>query len=283
VRVAAFPPNTQGITLLEELSLLRAFDIAALGHNSADYLHTISDAIRIAVADREAHVADPRHLRVTPAELLAPERIARLARTIDPRGGAPAAGPAAGADHPNTVYLIAVDGHGNVVSMIQSIYASFGSGLAVPGTGIILHNRAALFSLDESHPNALAPGKLPYHTLCPLLAFRAGRPWLAFGTPGGDGQTHTNLQVLHNILLFGMSPQEAIDAPRLRRAPTGELAIEDRVPPAVRAELERRGYRVLARSGWTAEFGGAQAVLLEDDGRLQVAADRRREAAAAVL
>ena len=162
--------------------------------------------------------------------------------------------------------------------MIQSLFASFGSGLVVPETGIVLHNRGSLFRFDESHPNVFGPGRRPYHTLSPAMVLYEGMPVLTFGTPGGDGQTHTLAQVMNNIFLFGMTPQRAIDAPRLRRLPDGSLAIEDRVPADVLDELIARGYAVLPRSGWTAEFGGAQAILIDrTTGRKRAGADRRRE------
>ncbi len=144
---------------------------------------------------------------------------------------------------------------------------------------MVLHNRGSLFTLDRAHPNVLAPRKRPYHTLCPAMVLRDGAPWLVFGTPGGDGQTHTLVQVLHNILHFGMTPQEAIDAPRIRRYSGGRLAVEDRIASNVRSALTTRGYTVLPRSGWTAEFGGAQAILIDREaGELLVGSDRRREA-----
>ena len=174
--------------------------------------------------------------------------------------------------------MIAVDQYGNVVSLIQSLFATFGSGLVVPDTGIVLQNRGSLFRFEEDHPNVFAPQRRPFHTLCPVIVLSNDLPWLALGTPGGDGQTHTIVQVLNNIQLFGMSPQEAIDAPRLRRLGDGSLAIEDRVPQEVRDAREARGYTVHARSGWTAEFGGAQAVLSDHiAGRRSAGADRRRE------
>lgn len=276
--VLALPPNTQGVTLLQELALSRRFDFRRLGHNSADYLHTLAEAIRLASAERAAQVADPAAMRTSVQELLDARRLETLAATIDPRGRARQPEDSPAPDHPNTVYLIAVDKDGNVVSMIQSLFHSLGSGLVVPGTGIVLHNRGSLFSLDPDHPNRLAPRKRPFHTLCPALALREGKPWLAWGTPGGLGQTHTLIQVLNNILLFGMSPQEAIDAPRLRWYASGTLAIEDRVPVAVRQALAARGYRVRPRHGWTAEFGGAQAILIDPaSGAKRAGADRRRE------
>ena len=279
-QVMAFPPNTQGVTLLEELALLQHIDpdLAALGHNSADYLHTLSEAIRLAFLDRNNEVADPQAMRVSVDELLDETRIRELAATIDPAGSAPVLWTEPTEDHPNTVYVIAVDQYGNVVSLIQSLFATFGSGLVVPDTGIVLQNRGSLFRFEEDHPNVFAPQRRPFHTLCPVIVLSNDLPWLALGTPGGDGQTHTIVQVLNNIQLFGMSPQEAIDAPRLRRLGDGSLAIEDRVPQEVRDALEARGYTVHARSGWTAEFGGAQAVLIDQiAGRRRAGADRRRE------
>ncbi len=280
LEVLAFPPNTQGVTLLEELALLQQVDtdLAGLGHNSADYLHTVSEVIRLAFVDRDSEIADPKVMRVSVDDLLDDARIREMASTIDPSGRAPVLRVEAAEDHPNTVYVIAVDQYGNVVSLIQSLFATFGSGLVVPDTGIVLQNRGSLFTFEEDHPNVFARRRRPFHTLCPVIVLSNDRPWLAVGTPGGDGQTHTITQVLNNIRLFGMSPQEAIDAPRLRRLRDGSLAIEDRVPQEVRDALEARGYTVHARSGWTAEFGGAQAVLIDQvAGRRRAGADRRRE------
>jgi len=280
LEVQAFPPNTQGVTLLQELAMLEALDIdlAMLGHNSADYLHTVAETIRLAFVDRDTEVADPAAMRVSVDHLLNPGRIRQLASTIDPAGSAPVVATEVGEDHPNTVYVIAVDQYGNVVSLIQSLFATFGSGLVVPDTGIVLHNRGSLFRFDEDHPNVFSPRRRPFHTLCPVIVLSNDLPWLALGTPGGDGQTHTIVQVLNNMQLFGMSPQEAIDAPRLRRRGNGSLAIEDRVPQEVRDALTARGYTVHTRTGWTAEFGGAQAVLIDQiAGRRRAGADRRRE------
>ena len=280
LEVQAFPPNTQGVTLLQELAMLQSLDVdlTTLGHNSADYLHTISEAIRMAFVDRDEEIADPSAMRVTVDDLLAETRINAMASVIAPSGPAPILEIETSEDHPNTVYVIAVDQYGNVVSLIQSLFATFGSGLVVPDTGIVLHNRGSLFRFDEDHPNVFAPRRRPFHTLCPVIILSNDLPWLAIGTPGGDGQTHTITLVLNNIALFEMTPQEAIDAPRLRRLNDGSLAIEDRVPEDVRNALERRGYTVHARSGWTAEFGGAQVVLIDQiAGRRRAGADRRRE------
>jgi gamma-glutamyltranspeptidase/glutathione hydrolase len=276
--VLALPPNTQGVALLSELTMLDRIDLKVMNHNSTAYLHTITEAIRIAVTDRDSSVADPDAMRVTVEELLDVARLGPLARGIDPNGFAPEPEAATDNDQPNTVYVSVVDKDGNVVSLIQSLFHAFGSGLVVPGTGVVLHNRGSLFRFDAQHPNVFAPGRRPYHTLSPAMVRSNRQPFLTFGTPGGDGQTHTLVQVLNNIMLFGMTPQEAIDAPRLRRLPNGDLAIEDRVPVEVLNALTARGYTVLPRAGWTAEFGGAQAILIDPvTGERRAGADRRRE------
>ena len=280
LEVMAFPPNTQGVTLIEELALLEPLgaDLAAMDHNGPDYLHTVSEAIRLAFVDRDSELADPKAMRVSVDELLDETRIRRLAATLDPSGRAPVLETVVDEDQPNAVSVIAVDQYGNVVSLTQSLFATFGSGLVVPGTGIVLQNQGSLFTFAAEHPNVFAPRKRPLHMLCPVIVLSNELPWLAVGTPGGDGQTRALVQVLNNIQLFGMNPQEAIDAPRLRRLPDGSLAIEDRMPQDVRAGLEARGYVIHTRGGGTAEFGGAQAVLIDQiAGRRLAGADRRLE------
>ena len=277
--VYAEPPNTQGVQLLMMLRMLSHIDVPALGHNTADYFHTLSETIRVASAERDANVADPRFMKVSVEELIDDKRLAAFAGLIDPQGESPPIESNPQDDnHPNTVVLMVVDKDGNAVSLIQSLFHSFGSGIVVPEVGVVLHNRGSLFRLDPEHPSALAPRKRPYHTLCPAMILKDGKPWMVYGTPGGDGQTHTLTQLLHNVLFFGMSPQEAIDAPRLRRYPRNRLSIEDRVLDSVATELEARGYTVRRKAGWTAEFGGAQMILVDPStGELRAGADRRRE------
>jgi gamma-glutamyltranspeptidase/glutathione hydrolase len=175
--------------------------------------------------------------------------------------------------------LLAVDGNGNAVSMIQSLFHAFGSGRMVPGTGIVLHNRGALFSLDTTHVNVIAPRKRTYHTLAPNLALRAdGSLFMAFGTPGGDGQTQTNLQVFDNVVLFGMTPQQAVEAPRWRSLEDGALLLEPGFEPATLAQLSGWGHDIRIAGGLTSELGGAQLILVGRDGVLRTGADPRREA-----
>jgi len=275
VDVVTLPPSTQGVTMLQQLLTLALFDLAAMGRNTPAYIHTMSQAIARSFADMDAHVADPDYMRLTVEELLAPERIAGFVREIeaDPRADFASDIP----DHPNTVYLIAVDDEGNVVSMIQSLFDSFGSGLVVPGTGIVLQNRAALFRLDPQSPNAFGPGRLPFHTLMPVIALQDGAPILAFGTPGGFAQTQVNVQVLNNILLFGMTPQQAVDAPRFVRMRNGSLQLETAIGGETAAALGTAGYDARLRPP-SDLFGGAQAILIDPvTGALHAGADRRRE------
>jgi gamma-glutamyltranspeptidase/glutathione hydrolase len=279
--VVAFPPNTQGMTLLEQLNVAELMDLKAMGHNSAQYIHTLTESAKLAFADRDRYLADPAFAEVPVAKLLSKEYAKELAVRLRERLKADEGRDANGKDGTgDTVYLAVVDKDGNAVSMIQSLFAAFGSGRMVPGTGITLHNRGALFSLDAAHPNILAPGKRPFHTLCPAMMLNADKSLhLVFGTPGGDGQTQTLVQVLQNIELFGMTPQQAVEAPRWRWYSTGtkKLAVEPGVAPEVRDALTRLGHKVAVQEP-SEEFGGAQAILILANGGRMVGADPRREA-----
>jgi gamma-glutamyltranspeptidase/glutathione hydrolase len=182
----------------------------------------------------------------------------------------------------DTIYLAVVDKDGNVVSMIQSLFAAFGSGRMVPGTGITLHNRGSLFELDGAHANVIAPGKRPFHTLSPAMALNAdGSVAMAFGTPGGDGQPQTLVQVLNNVLRHGMTPQQAVEAARWRVFAGTRLGVEPGIDSATRAALERRGHVVRVQEP-SAEFGGAQMIVIHSSGARMTGADPRREAYAIV-
>jgi gamma-glutamyltranspeptidase/glutathione hydrolase len=180
----------------------------------------------------------------------------------------------------DTVYLMAVDSQGNAVSWIQSLFSSWGSGLVEPETGIVLQNRGSGFVLGEGHPNRVAPGKRPFHTLNPVMVLdAAGDLRMTLGTPGGDGQTQFLTQVFHNLMVFGMSPQEAVEAPRFLSEADGSLLVEDRIPPSVRDALRARGHQLRITGGWTATLGGVQVILRDPaSGALRTGADPRREA-----
>lgn len=285
------PPNTQGITQLALFEMAKSFELEAMGQNSADYLHSLIELKKLAFADRDRWVADPELANVPIQQLLESEYLAERAQLVDMQIAAAEVAPGFGdeifaepngnrADSGDTVFLTAVDQWGNAVSWIQSNFAGFGSGLLDEATGILLHNRGALFTLETGHPNQVAPGKRPYHTLSPVMAlYPDGEFAFTLGTPGGDSQTQTILQITHNMLVFGMTPQQAIEAPRFRSMSGVNLAIEDRVAESALIELENRGHAIDLIEGWTATFGGAQMIHHNPDtGVLTAAADPRREA-----
>jgi gamma-glutamyltranspeptidase/glutathione hydrolase len=267
--VLELPPNTQGVVTLEMLNILEGFDIKAMPHNSAAYLHLLVEAKRIAFADRAAWLGDavpPDVLKRLQSKEYAAERrreinLDRAAADYKPLsapGSAPARKepPAARGD---TIYMTVADRDGNIVSLIQSIFESFGAGIVAGETGITLHNRGSLFSLDPAHPNALAPGKRPFHTLIPAMVMKDGRPWLSFGVMGGDMQAQGHVQVLLNLIDFGMNVQEAGEAARFRHSPAG-LALESAFSAEARSGLESRGHHVITSSG---VFGGFQGILFD--------------------
>ncbi len=284
--ILVFPPNTQGLAQLQLFGMAGAFPLAEMGHNTARYFHTLIEVTRLAFADRDRWIGDPEHADIPVDRLLDPGYLAERAALVDPVRAATDVAPGFGEEAPtpgdrddggDTVYLTAVDRWGNAVSWIQSLFAGFGSGLFEPQTGVLLHNRGSLYTLEDGHPNQVAPGKRPFHTLSPIMALRGGELAFTLGTPGGDSQPQSLLQIVNNLLLFGMTPQEAIEAPRYRA--TGRTMIEHRVRASVRAELTAMGHELRVVEGWTATFGGAQMIYVEPGfGTLAVASDPRREA-----
>ena len=272
--VLELPPNTQGLTVLEILNLIEPRVRPTLGHNSADYVHLLVEATRIAFADRDACVADSEAMSPGVVDRLVSKTYADKRRSeIDPSLAHPSH------PHPSrgtgdTVYLAAADRDGNVVSLIQSLYGAFGSGIVAGETGVILHNRGSLFSVDPTHPNCLAPGKRPLHTLIPALVLKDDRPWLAFGVMGGDMQAQGHVQVLANLLVFGMNIQEAGEAPRIRWTGDG-VALEPGVPQETGDQLADRGHSLVRG---TVGFGGFQAVQVDAErGVLQGGSDPRKD------
>jgi gamma-glutamyltranspeptidase / glutathione hydrolase len=279
-------PNTQGIVALQMLNILEGFDLKAMGHNSAAYLHHLVEAKRIAFADRNAWIADADAM---PAEaltrMLSKDYAAERRKQIVPGKAAESYQPLsiAGRTTPSeprpeaygdTIYLTAADREGNVISLIQSIYEYFGAGIVAGDTGIVLHNRGSQFSLDASHPNALAPGKRPFHTLVPAMVLKDGRPWFSFGVMGGDMQPQGHVQVLVNLIDFGMNVQEAGEAARFRHVGTG-LALESAIGAEARAGLEQRGHRLVDRTG---AWGGYQGILIDHaSGVLLAGSDPRKD------
>ncbi len=256
VEVLELPPPTQGVTALAGLGIVAAR--GALPAEPIDATHVQIEAVRAALADRQDHLADPRTMAVDVTELLSPARLQRIAQDIDPfRAGAwPPARPAPG----GTAYLCAADRDGLLVSLIQSNFVGFGSGVVVPGTGIGLHDRGAHFSLDPTDPNVIGPGKRPMHTLIPSLVLRDGEPWLVIGTMGGDGQAQFHVQLLGGIVDRRADIQDAIDAPRWLVDPAdGSVAIEARARDVAEG-LRARGHDIDLMEAFDHRAGHAHAI-----------------------
>ena len=252
------PPAGQGITALQMLKMLEGFDLKAMGHNSAEYFHHLIEAKKLAHADLDRYVADPDHMDVRPEALLDDGYLLGRAALIDPGKAADGPPPGNPAMASETIYLSVADADGNMVSFINSIYGYFGSGVVVPGTGVMLQNRGAGFTMEEGHPNRIAPGKRPLHTIIPAFVTRGGRPWLAYGVMGGAMQPQGHVQVLLNLVEFGMDLQEAIDAPRFRHFSGTRVAIEN-LPDHVADRLRAMGHDLRDPEGIA--FGGGQAVM----------------------
>jgi gamma-glutamyltranspeptidase / glutathione hydrolase len=245
VRVVGLPPNSQGAALLMQLNVAEEFDLQKMGYNSFNYLHTLVEIKKRVFFDRDRYITDPAFFDVPLERMLSKERARTIARDL--HEGVTPENPEDRSGNGDTVLLCAVDKNGNAVALIQSLFNSFGSGRMVPGTGIVLHNRGALFTLDERHVNVIAPNKRPYHTLAPALVLRGDELFMVFGSPGSDGQTQTMMQVLNNILLFDMTPQEAVDAPRYRSYADGTLLLDEGIPEPVRAH---RAYNARRPRSW---------------------------------
>ena len=257
------PPNGQGLAALIALGILGHFDIAQYPIDSADSVHLQVEATKLAFAEAHRHIADPAWMDVPPQALLEAGFLAQRAGEIDmARAGFPeSALPTA----PGTVYLTAADAGGMMVSYIQSNYMGFGSGIVIPGTGIALQNRGACFTLEPGHPNRVAGGTRPYHTIIPGFVTRAGQPVMSFGVMGGHMQPQGHLQMMVRIFDYGQNPQAASDGPRWRVEEDFGLWLEPGFGPAVIQELRRRGHTVHADAG-PGRFGGAQLIYRMDDG-----------------
>lgn len=273
--IAELPPNSQGTAALLALHLLD--QTGPLPPDGPERHHRMIEAVVAALAERDAHLTDPDHMRVDPRALADPARAAMVAA----RPAGFRAGPAPRGSDGDTAYLCAVDGGGLCVSLIQSNYNGFGSGVTVPAYGVNLHNRGAYFSLDPEHVNVLAPGKRTLHTLMPALARREGRPWLLFGTMGADGQLQTQVQLLARLADDGADPAVALDAPRWVVDPaTFSVRIEGRFSPAVVDGLRRFGHRLETVGAYEDPMGHAQIIRIDRDG-LTAASDPRCEGLAA--
>jgi gamma-glutamyltranspeptidase / glutathione hydrolase len=281
------PPNGQGIAALEMLNTLEGFDLRTPGHNSVEHLHLFIEAKKLAFEDRAKFYADMAFANVPVKGLISKaygdrqraridrDRAALVVEPGDPR-----------AFQGDTVYLTVVDKDRNAVSLIQSNFYGFGSEIVPGDLGFILQNRGCLFALDESHLNRLEPHKRPFHTIIPAMATRDGRPWLSFGVMGGDMQPQGHVQVLCNLIDFGMNVQQAGAAPRCRHdgssSPTGgrmtdggKVYLERGIPAAVADGLKAKGHHV---AGSGSSYGGYQAILIDyEKGLLYGGSDPRKD------
>ncbi|MCY8235274.1 gamma-glutamyltransferase [Priestia endophytica] len=275
-RVYEISPNTQGITTLEMLNILENFELSELRHNSAEYLHLLIEAKKLAYADRDHYVSDPEFTDVPIERMLSKEYARERSQLIDQNQALKNVGP--GLDlKGDTVYLTVVDKDRNVVSFINSIFGHFGSGVVPADTGFILQNRGASFSLDETHSNRLEAGKRPFHTIIPAMVFKDGKPYFSFGVMGGDMQPQGQVQVLLNLLEFGMNIQEAGEVARFCHAHNG-VAVESEISSKARLDLIDKGHKLISAVDI---FGGFQGILIDPvSNMLQGGSDPRKDGCA---
>ena len=300
--VFEFPPNSQGLTSLEMLNIIEGYNVKSLGYQTPEYLHILLEAKKLAFADRDQYISDPDFVDV-PVERLIRKEYADMQRSrINLQKAAPSV--AAGLEKEgDTMYLCVADGEGNVVSLIQSLYFGFGSGVVGGNTGVMLHNRGSYFSLDPRHVNHLQPGKRTMHTLTPAMVLHDGTPYMAVGTMGGDAQPQIHVQLLSAMLDFGLNVQQAIAAPRwrsgrmrvnplsgkqdiipgqrgvdehLERNMVEVVMMENRFPEGVPYLLDVLGHRTITVGPWDDGMGHAQAIRINSSGNyFEGAADPR--------
>ena len=288
--VYELPPNGQGISVLQMLNILEAYDLKKMGHNSADYLHVLTEAKKLAFEDRARFYADPEFSKIPLSWLLSEEYATQRRKLIDPKQAAKridsSAPPLREGD---TTYLTVADDEGNMVSLIQSNMLEFGSGMVPDGLGFVFHNRGTSFNLQPGHANEYKPGKRPFNTIIPAFVLKDGKPFLSFGVMGGAMQPQGHVQILCNLIDFGMNVQEAGDAARFSHSGSsepigtlmldgGHLALESGIPQEVRDELERRGHHLIPKDF----FGGYQAILSDTTNKVYHGASEMRKDGQAV-
>lgn len=295
-QVWELPPNGQGIAVLEMLRILEPYDLAAMGHNSPDYLHHLIEAKKLAYADLEAAVGDPEFMSVSPLEMLSDAFVEHRRARLNPDQAVPRANAHPSLGQTETTYLSVADAEGNMVSLIASVAGMFGSNIVVSNTGFPLQNRAVGLRFEPGYANSAGPGRRPFHTIIPGFVTRSAhdgrqQPWLSFGIVGGPQQPQAQVQVLLNMILFGMDVQQALDAPRFRHWRDNEVSFERAVPEATVSALRAKGHapqnpvmdtahRVFLGPNRGLLFGGGQAVMRADRGYV-AGTDSRRDGLAA--
>ena len=278
------PPNGQGIAALQILNILEGFDIAAMGFGSADYVHTFTEAKKLAFEDRAKYYADPVFALTPVSQLISKKYAAERRKLIDPEKAAKVY-ESGKIEAGNTIYLTVADKFGNMVSLIQSNYRGMGSGMCPTGLGFVLQDRGEMFSLEEGHNNMYAPGKRPFHTIIPAFITRNGKPWISFGVMGGDMQPQGHVQVVVNLIDFKMNLQEAGDAPRIHHIgssePTGQrmtdggiLLLESGFRTEIIQNLMSKGHTIQWDLGG---YGGYQAIMWDDKNKVWFGASESRK------
>lgn len=287
------PPNGQGIAALQILNLLEPYDLKSYGFGSPEHVHLFVEAKKIAFADRAASYADPAFYGTPTARLISKEyakergallSMERAARSVEP-------GIIPELNEGDTIYMTVADADGMMVSLIQSNYRGMGSGMAPPGLGFIFQDRGEQFVLKRGHPNSFAPGKRPFHTIIPAFVTKNGKPWLSYGVMGGAMQPQGHVQILLNMIDFGMNLQEAGDAPRIQHDGStepagqheamtdgGEVDLESGFPIETIRALMRKGHSVRFADG---PYGGYQAIMVNPDGGYIGASESRKDGQAA--
>jgi len=262
--VYELPPNVQGMAALEMLNIMETFPLGQKdwGFGSANALHAMIEAKKLAYADLVKYIGDPRRQKLPVATLISKEWAAQRAKRIDSNRANCEAGAGEMSAGNDTTYLSVVDRDGNMVSMIQSNYESFGSGIVATGTGFALHDRGGLFSMDPSSPNALAGRKRPLHTIIPAFA-QKGDTRVAFGIMGGWNQSQAHAQFIADLADFKMNIQAALEAPRFNKQTFGgcDVMMENRFSQRVREEVTGKGHKIDLKGAFTSAVGGGQAVL----------------------
>jgi gamma-glutamyltranspeptidase/glutathione hydrolase len=289
--VYELPPNTQGVAALQILKMLEAYDLKKMGRGSADALHVMVEAKRLAFEDLAKFYADPATYNMPVAQLISDDYAKKRRALIDMTRANPNVPPGEiKLRQGDTTYLTAADKDGMMVSLIQSNYRGMGSGLVADGLGFMFQDRGELYALEPGHANVYAPGKRPFQTIIPAFVMKDGKPWMSFGLMGGDMQPQGHVQIVVNMVDFGLNVQEAGDAARWRHESSedwsrkdsdgvGELMLETGIGADVRKELERRGHKLVPGDG---SFGGYQAILRDPETGVYWGASEMRKDGAAI-
>ena len=278
------PPNGQGIAALQILNILEGYDLQGMGFGSKEYIHTFTEAKKLAFEDRAKFYADMDFYKTPVNRLISEDYAAERRKLINPnRAGR--SYPAGRLKDGDTIYMTVADKEGNMVSLIQSNYRGMGSGMTPPGLGFILQDRGELFSLEEGHANVYEPHKRPFHTIIPAFITKDGKPWVSFGLMGGATQPQGHAQVVVNLIDFGMNLQEAGDAPRILHngasQPTGGqmidggvLQLETGIGYRVIRELVKMGHKISWNVG---AYGGYQAIMWDEVNKVYYGASESRK------